>query len=244
MEGPLGKYQYLQKCFSLLVISVAILLAAACSKAGSNSNAPTSSEKPSEPNETEYNIFPLSWESTSKPERRQWTEFLHDAILKKWNTLLSGADDIGDFCPRYHSLDNDQRANVWAALLSAMSNFESGYNPRMRYHESTMGTDSVTGKPVYSEGLLQLSYQDVRGYPFCEFDWNRDKNLSATDPQKTIFDPYKNLDCGAGIMARQIARRGEIALSTGPYWSVIKEGGKYSKLPQIKAMVKSLPFCN
>ncbi|MNL15369.1 hypothetical protein D3C87_1363530 [compost metagenome] len=113
----------------------------------------------------------------------------------------------------------------------------------MRFHESTMGTDSVTKQPVYSEGLLQLSYQDVRGYPFCDFNWEVDRKLKVTDIRKTIFDPYKNLDCGVGIMSRQLARSGLITVKTNAYWSTLRSGGTYNKISQISAMVKKLPFC-
>jgi hypothetical protein len=67
--------------------------------------------------------------------------------------------------------------------------------------ETTMGTDPVTGKQVASEGLLQLSYQDVPNYgsvlkyPLCKIQWSKDKSLSVTDPKKTILDPYINLEC-------------------------------------------------
>ncbi|MFS4461150.1 hypothetical protein [Bdellovibrio sp. HCB2-146] len=205
-----------------------------------------SDEKPSDgtdDNSNGYQRIALSWETSSKPERAKWSEYLHNIILNKWNTLLQGADDMDIFCPRFDSLNNDQRANVWAALFSAVSKFESSYNPAMRFHESTMGTDSVTKQPVYSEGLLQLSYQDVRGYPFCEFDWEVDRKLKPTDSRKTIFDPYKNLDCGVGIMTRQLARSGLITVKTNAYWSTLKSGGKYNRITQIASIVKKLPFC-
>ena len=51
--------------------------------------------------------------------------------------------------------------------------------------ETTMGADSVTGKQVASEGLLQLSYQDIPNYgallkyPACKIDWQKDKALTV-----------------------------------------------------------------
>ncbi len=106
-----------------------------------------------------------------------------------------------------------------------------------------MGTDPVTGKAVYSEGLLQLSYQDIEWAPWCKFNWSKDKNLSATDPRKTILDPYLNLDCGVGIMAQQIKKKGDIVVSSGVYWAVIKSGGKYQHVSEIQSTVKSLSLC-
>jgi hypothetical protein len=191
-----------------------------------------------------YKMQSLSWESTTHPERTKWSIYLQDIILNKWNTLLAGADDIETFCPQYYKLDNDQRANAWAALFAGVAKYESSYNPLSRYNETTMGTDPITRQPVYSEGLLQLSYQDIQGFPFCEFDWNKDKNLSSTDPKKSVLDPYKNLYCGVGIMAKQITRKGLITVSSGAYWSTLKSGGRYQQISGIAAIVKKLSFCN
>ncbi|MDG0816700.1 hypothetical protein [Bdellovibrio svalbardensis] len=191
-----------------------------------------------------YKMTALAWETSTKPERTKWSLYLQDILLNKWNSLLAGADDIETFCPKYYKLDNDQRANAWAALFVGVAKFESGYDPTMRFHESTMGTDGITGQPVYSEGLLQLSYQDIQGYPFCDFDWNKDKNLSVKDPKKDVLDPYKNLYCGVGIMAKIISRKGQITVSSGAYWSTLRSGGRYQHISEIAAIVKKLPFCN
>ncbi|WP_373998005.1 murein L,D-transpeptidase catalytic domain family protein [Bdellovibrio bacteriovorus] len=198
---------------------------------------------PSVPSDGTYAMHALSWETSSNPERKQWSQYLMKLLLNDWSSLLNGASDMKDFCPRYASLSNHDRANVWAQLFSAMTKFESNYNPLSRMHETTMGTDPITKKPVYSEGLLQLSYQDITGWNFCKFDWNKDKNLSATSPKKTILDPYINLHCGVGIMAKQVARKGVIKLSTGAYWAVIKTNSKYQKISQITSMVRALPLC-
>ncbi|MEK2646254.1 murein L,D-transpeptidase catalytic domain family protein [Bdellovibrio sp. BCCA] len=190
-----------------------------------------------------YKMTPLSWETSSKPERKAWSQYLMKLVSEDWSSLLKGADDMRDFCPRYNSLSNNERANVWAQLFVAMTKYESGYSPTSRMQETTMGTDPVTGRPVYSEGLLQLSYQDITGWNFCKFDWSKDRNLSSTDPRKTILDPYINLHCGVGIMAKQIARTGKIKLASGAYWAVIKTNSRYSQISAITSMVKSLPMC-
>lgn len=195
------------------------------------------------PEEPAYKMQALAWESTKYPERTEWSKYLQDIILNEWSSLLPGADDIETFCPRYNSLDNNQRANAWAQLFVAIAKYESAYSPVSRMHETTMGTDPVTRKPVYSEGLLQLSYQDVQWAPFCQFDWQKDKNLSATDPKKTILDPYINLHCGVGIMAKQIKSKGRIVVSSGVYWAVIKSGGRYQQINNIASIVKTLPLC-
>lgn len=192
---------------------------------------------------TPYAMTALSWEASGNSERPKWSQYLMKLVLEDWNTLLKGADDMDQFCPRYGTLSTQERANVWSQIFVAMAKYESAYNPLSRMQETTMGTDPVTKKPVYSEGLLQLSYQDITGWSFCKFDWAKDKNLSPTDPRKTILDPYINLHCGVGIMAKQVARTGKIMIGSGAYWAVIKTNSKYQQIKNITSMVKSMAMC-
>ena len=245
------QFRNLPKVVAVTAVILAMVLSSGCSS-GSGSSAENSSHgsdnSGSGPTITPGPVSPfkpvaLLWEVPSKPERAAWSAYLQNIILNRWSTLLQGADDMEVFCPNYHNLSNEERANTWAALFVGVAKYESNYDHTMRFHESTMGTDSVTKLPVYSEGLLQLSYQDIRGYSFCDFDWDVDSKLDKDDPKKTIFDPYRNLDCGVGIMSRQLARSGLITVSTNAYWSTLRSGGKYTKIPQIAAIVKALPFC-
>jgi hypothetical protein len=187
-------------------------------------------------------IYPLLWESR-QDDGRAWSSYVLKVIHEDASELIQGADDMDEFCPRYDHLSTNERANVWAFLISAMVKFESGHDPLSRMLESTLGKDSVTGKPVYSEGLLQLSYQDTKYYPFCDFDWSRDKRLDPKDPRKTILNPYKNLYCGVRILAQQIKNRHRITLPRNVYWAVLKIDGSHSKIPQIAALTKSVPGC-
>jgi hypothetical protein len=184
----------------------------------------------------------LAWEAASRPQAKQWSAYIFNLINGEAKDLLA-AQDFAQFCPRYATLTRNQKINAAGQLIAAMAKFESGFNPLSRYHESTMGTDPVTGLAVYSEGLLQLSYQDTQWASFCAFDWSVDKYLSATDPKKTILDPYKNLYCGVRILANQVKNKGVIILGTGAYWSVIKSNSQYQKLSEIKAIVGALTFC-
>lgn len=158
--------------------------------------------------------------------------------------MVAGTEDVESFCPTYYTLSYDQRVNFWAYLISAMTKYESAFNPLSRYKETTMGTDPITGQAVYSEGLLQLSYQDSRNYSFCdEFDWSVDSKLSPTDPRKSILDPYKNLKCGIQILNHQVMRKNLIGVGSGAYWAVIKSNSSYNKIAQIKGLTTQIPFC-
>lgn len=190
-----------------------------------------------------YLPTPLLWES-AVPSALNWSKFLMSLFQNELKDVLDSADDIELFCPKYNGLKIEQKANALAMLLSAMSKFESNFNPLARMQETTMGTDPVTNLPVYSEGLLQLSYQDITGWPFCKFDWNKDKHLKPNDPKKTILDPLINLDCGARIFAQQIQRYHKIVIDSGAYWAVIKQNGRFEKISEISDLVRqNLKVC-
>lgn len=186
--------------------------------------------------------FKAGWEKNA-PSRAEWTQIVRDVVSNSAPALLKGPGDVGDFCPMYDRLGTQDRLNFWAELISAVSKYESSWIPTTRMIETTMGTDPVTGRQVASEGLLQLSYQDVQWARYCEFDWATDKNYSDTDPRKSIFDVRKNLSCGIQILDRQVAKKSNIALTTGVYWAVLKINGKYTKLKEIKAITNALSFC-
>lgn len=190
----------------------------------------------------------LSWEK-NHAERKAWSDFTFGLLAGELFSSFDSAKDAKRICPRYENLTKAQKVRVWGELISAMAYFESGWKPTSRMIETTMGTDPVTGNQVASEGLMQLSYQDVPNYgsvlkyPACKIDWQKDKSLSVTDEKKTILDPYINLECGLRILANQIRKKGSVILSSGVYWAVIKDGGKYSKIEPIIAMVAKTGMC-
>jgi hypothetical protein len=165
--------------------------------------------------------------------------------------LLNGMSQMTDsyaMCPKYRSLSREQKINFWVVFVSEVTRYESGFSPVSRYFESTFNyIDSVTGEGVYSEGLLQLSYQDGKSYKEecgAVFDWKTDKNLSRTDPRKTILNPLRNLYCGIRIMDRIVKKKKMILFDSGHYWAVLKPGGAYGKVKQIQSVLNKIPFCN
>ena len=186
---------------------------------------------------------PLLWEK-QKAESVMWSTYAMQIIGDEAaNSLLPGTEDIGEFCPRYNELERELRINFWAYLVSAIAEVESSFDPGNRFTEKSLGIDKVTKKTVVSEGLLQLSYQDTRGYSGCDFDWEADRQLSEGDLSKSILDPFKNLRCGIVILAHQVKTRERISVDGG-YWSVLRpDGRKYSKINQIKRRTRKLVFC-
>lgn len=183
----------------------------------------------------------LSWEGKN-PKNSEWTKITLAAIEKHFEKLEK-AEDITTICPQYSSLDKDLRLKVWGELISAMSFYESGWNPNAQFTETGLGNDEITGRTLTSEGLLQLSYNDTRWAKWCQFDWEADKNNNGTRPT-TILTPKNNLECGVGILARQTNKYKKLLMSKNTYWAVIKEGHQNCKIPQITRMVQSrVPQC-
>ncbi|MBX2993290.1 MAG: hypothetical protein KF681_00650 [Bdellovibrionaceae bacterium] len=191
-----------------------------------------------------YKPVPLSWESPNKPERKLWSAFVLQQLEKNFE-VLDQAVDIERFCRRYERLSKPERLNVWGLLVAQMSLHESSWKPTTRMQETTMGVDKITGARVFSEGLLQLSYQDISWMKSCRFDWNQDRFLGPRDPKKTILDPYRNLECGIDILVRQIARYKRVVMTNNVYWAILREGGKYSKIaPMSFSIGLDMKACN
>lgn len=160
------------------------------------------------------------------------------AVRANPNVANITATDITSFCPRYNSLTSQQKEDVAVRLFSSMARYESGCNPNadsLEPSSSFPNPDPLTGQPVRSEGLCQLSYQDEQWYKqsngTCDFDY------AARD----IRDPTKNINCCVYIMSRQFDRTNTVA-TPGSYWSILRNG-QYSKLPQIRAAVRQVPGC-
>jgi hypothetical protein len=211
----------------------------ACAKGNADSNVPVVNNDTG--NHTSVTYAPLAWETSDHPERVAWSAYLLSQIATELPTL-SNASDITNFCPTYKNLTTTEQTEVWGDLMVWDSYFESGWDPTNRYEETTLGIDPVTHEQVWSEGLMQMSYQDTLWMPSCRFNWNVDKNLSATDPNKTILNPEINLQCGVFVLSNQIKLYGAVGLSDHLYWSTLRAGS--TDLHEIEAHVQnSLAFC-
>lgn len=227
-----------------LSATLSLMLLGACAKNGADGTSPSqqqrgdqTSQKPSNPVPVPpspttppsdkpspgHQYASLSWESTDSSDRKNWSAAVFKYIEQEFSAL-DRVDDAAAFCPRYSKMTHDQRVSFWGMLISEISRLESDWNPIARMREPGMGTDPITHEHVYSEGLMQMSYQDTLGNPGCKFNWVADKSLSPTSPKKTILNPYRNLNCGVLVMAKQINEHHEIALAFGEYWSTIRKG--------------------
>ncbi len=184
------------------------------------------------------------WETAQPKAGKAWTDHAFQVVQTYGASLKAGPQDVTTFCPSYYSLSEEQKVSFWVYFVSAITKYESGFDPLSRMREPGLGTDPVTGQHVSSEVLLQLSYQDSRNYSFCNvLDWNADRHLSPNDPRKTILDPFKNLSCGIRILDRQVQRHHLIAFGTGNYWSTLKPNGSHGQVAAIKALTHQILFC-
>jgi hypothetical protein len=197
---------------------------------------------------------PLLWEKKVTYESKEayearleksklWSQKLYEVMRDpkekvKLHKMIPADADF--YCPNYAKLNENQRINFWGQLISAISFKESSgftpkperkwkyWNPLNRFEEPKEdfpNGDSVTGsKSVYSEGLMQLSYQDGRNYKKffdCEFDWSKDQHYKSEDSRKTILAPYRNLRCGLLILNHRVVINEKIT-TPGVYWSVLR----------------------
>ncbi|MGZ3768109.1 MAG: transglycosylase SLT domain-containing protein [Bdellovibrio sp.] len=189
------------------------------------------------------NDISISWEK-DHPERKAWSQYAKDLIGGELFETFDSAKDATVICPKYNSLKKEQKVTVWTEFISGIVKYESNWKPTSWMTEKTMGIDPVTKKQVKSEGLMQLSYQDMKWAKYCRFDWEKDKKLDPDDPKKTIFDPFLNLDCGLKILSKQIQKKGHVIVSSGVYWSTLKENGRNNKIRDIVGMVQKTGLCN
>ena len=157
--------------------------------------------------------------------------------LPKWDSMIERALpatllspqmelNVKPFCPRFSRMSVPDRRAFWAYFFQALSGAEAGLNrtASVQHTEPEVAVeDNVTHRMVRSEGLLQLTYEDSDRYG-CDFDWERDKNLSEHDPDKSILQARNNLLCGVNILENQLVAQKKPLLSKSSYWSVLRPG--------------------
>jgi hypothetical protein len=150
------------------------------------------------------------------------------------------ADRMKLIASNWARLAREERLKWWSCFLWAVSGPESSRNRTLIYVEDTMDTDPVTGYQVRSEGLLQLSYQDIGNYKFGEGAgwWTHDREMAIADyksktrygnPDRKLLGAINNLSLGLWIIHKQLftfsaTRSFEDAL--GRYWLVMQKRHK------------------
>ena len=158
-----------------------------------------------------------------KPWDPQWDKTIEAALPAD---LLSPAleHEVRPLCPRFRTLSVADRRAFWAYFFQALAGAEAGLKPTMNVRHTqpeVAVVDTVTGRIVRQEGLLQLTYMDADRYG-CDFDWAHDKGLPKHDPAKTILKPKNSLLCGVKILENQLVTRHENLFSRKSYWVTLR----------------------
>lgn len=145
---------------------------------------------------TDKKTAPLTrW--ASQPEGKAWTKHAEQAVDKYGQSLLSVQPADGElFCKSYANLSQDNRRNFWVHMVSALAKYESSYNPKVTFDETTVDPNMITsqGKPIISRGLLQISKESANGY-----------GCRISDPEE-LHEPEKNISCAVRILNRWVGR--------------------------------------
>lgn len=194
------------------------------------------------PSEEIYKPQALMWEN-EHPEGRYWSSLVYRMVSSPTAAaLMDGSEDVEDFCPAFQSLNQNQKINFWGFLISALAKQESGFQPLARAADRERQTDPVTGRPMYREGLLQISYALKRENPFCSFDWPGDQRFTENDPRRSTLNPFSNLSCGVHVLADQITKHKRIAHNSS-YWKSLKTNTPWSAVNEIQNATRNLSFC-
>lgn len=167
-----------------------------------------------------------------------------DAIDKKGSTLTNGTmTGVEEYCPNYASMSPAQRKVFWQRYMSGVAQYESRCNPNANpFPETTMGNDTVTGLPVVSEGLFQLSYGSERGRAAAAGD-----GTCYFDPAtQDIRDPTKNTQCAIFILNADASGRPKQCVDNNwsqfqcatRYWSVSR-----SRKAELIGITQNVPGC-
>jgi hypothetical protein len=152
----------------------------------------------------------------------EWDSIVEKALPPE---MLSSkvARPVRPFCPRFKNISEvDKRAYFFQALAGAEAGLVPTADVRHKQPEVAV-KDTVSKRPVRSEGLLQLTYMDADRYG-CDFDWDKDKELAEKDPAKTILQPRNNLTCGVKILTHQLIEKRKPLVSSASYWETLKPG--------------------
>lgn len=142
---------------------------------------------------------PATW--SNLPSGNAWTAVTLAEVTDNMPSFERAADKE-TYCPGYSHASLVQRKTCWIRLISAVAQFESGFDPGNKYRESN---------GAYSVGLLQLSTGECPG---------------ATSVA-ALQVPVNNLRCGTRKMAALIAEYGYVTSpdnthGAAAYWSTLR----------------------
>lgn len=190
----------------------------------------------------------------------EYDAFIESQVSRYPELVRIAPDRLSNFCPDFAKIRD--KPEFYAVLLWAIAGSESDWQRTQITLETNLEgipnpIDPVTGQQVRSEGLLQLSYQDMDSYgapDACSFDWAADRTKALTeyaasmplgDGTRSIHDAYKNLECALFIVNVHLTDRYpsvkfEDALQR--YWVVMNPRNSAYRLVRSNLRMR-LPAC-
>lgn len=230
----------------ILIIALAFLIGCSTTKTKAPVDAPpVIVENPVEEYPKKIEIIPekkysASWDSKAGTE--SWTSSLERSLHSSGLALYDvKIEDAAEWCPKYNSLNTDEKTQFYVMLISTMAKRESNFKPETSYKE---GFNDSKGNPVISRGLLQISKESA----------NQKAYGCSIQSEQELHDVETNLRCGVKILNHWISKDRKIASSekgffqtnythygAARYWSVARSSSS-SKAVLTKA-TNSLSFC-
>ena len=119
-------------------------------------------------------------------------------------------NDIETFCPNYSNLDDDEKNDFFAHLITGISSYESDFDTANVFAENNGNT---------SAGLLQISYPSLS-------EEYKENGCSVVKSTEDLLDAKKNLQCGFAIIATLVKSREYISNpevgGASSYWSTLR----------------------
>jgi len=158
----------------------------------------------------------------SKDEVKQWGLFVEKLIAQpKYTALYSGPKNIRNLCPKYDSMDGDDKKAMWILFVSAWAHYESSCNPNAK----AQGPNGTVA------GLLQL-------------DRGREDSYLAEDCKRNDSkSPERSIACGLAMLEHKVADKGEDVFSPTSYWDVLRPQANSGKAQKIMAAICQFPSC-
>jgi soluble lytic murein transglycosylase-like protein len=164
-----------------------------------------------------------------------WTKLTESAV-KKTNLPTAKPHDVSRFCPRYKKLGRPGRVKFWVALVSAVADAESSFEPKAT---SRPIFSPYRMTPAISRGLLQLDKESAG---------HKKYKCSIVD-DIALYNPVTNLTCGVKILAIWVDT--DNAISTyrddrkpqggGKYWGTLRQSNRSFR--NILSYTRELQFC-
>ena len=247
------------------ILSLFALALVACGSQNSNSSSQTEALAETSPvtvipgdpgTASPYEYESLTYPQVLKGWLSNYSTFVEYRVDDEYSALRDVATSrVTSLCPNFGSFARAERLKFWSGLLHAISVPESAMGRTMIYREADLPIDSVTGQQIRSEGLLQLSYVDVKNYKYDggDISWEFDRKMALADyasgtkagnPARTLLNAYSNLNLGLFIMNRLIERRPteSVQAALGRYWSTMRTTS--SAFSKVKSGLRSyVPEC-